>query len=78
MRDALATFHRLVVEGVVRHDGDAVLKAHVVAARASRDDRGWVVSKRKHAAPIDAVPALALAVWRAVVASESVPFVEVW
>lgn len=65
MRDALATFHRLVLEGVVRHDGDPVVAAHVLAAVASRDDNGWRVSKRKQSRPIDAVPAMAMAVWRA-------------
>lgn len=65
MRDALATFHRLVLEGVVRHDGDKVVRSHVMAAVATRDDSGWRVSKRKQSRPIDAVPAMAMAVWRA-------------
>lgn len=78
MRDALATFHRLVVEGVVRHRSDEAIRAHVLAAQATKDDRGWVVSKRKHQKPIDAVPAMAMAVWRAAIARDVEVWAEVW
>jgi phage terminase large subunit-like protein len=65
MRDAIATFHRGVAEGIVRHRGDEAIAAHVSACKAEQDERGWVVSKRKHSKPIDAVPAMAMAYWRA-------------
>jgi phage terminase large subunit-like protein len=65
MRDAIATFHRGVAEGIVRHRGDPAIGAHVSACKAEQDERGWVVSKRKHSKPIDAVPAMAMAYWRA-------------
>lgn len=78
MRDALATFHRLVAEGKIRHTHDAVIREQILAAKATRDDRGWAVSKRKHHKPIDAVPAIAMAVWRAVVSAEHHVFAEAW
>lgn len=78
MRDALATFHRLVIEGKIRHAHDPVIREQLLAAKATRDDRGWVVSKRKHHKPIDAVPAIAMAVWRAVVSAEPYVFAEAW
>ena len=65
MRDALAAFHRGVVDGTVRHDGDAVLAQHMAWTRAEQDERGWVVRKRRHHHPIDAVIAVSLAYWRA-------------
>jgi len=63
MRDALAAFHRGVKDGRVRHPGDRAMAAHVGATKAQRDDRGWIVRKRRHSRPIDAVPAMAVAVW---------------
>lgn len=70
MRDALATFYRLVSEGLIVHDGDPVLKAHVTAAKADQDERGWVVRKRTQARPIDALIAACIAVWRAEIDSQ--------
>jgi len=64
MRDALAAMHRLVSDGLLETDGDPILSEHVAATRAEQDERGWVVRKRKHSKPIDAVIAAALAVWR--------------
>lgn len=64
MRDAIATFHELLFEGRLVHDGDPVLAAHVAAATAEEDDKGWVVRKRKQSKPIDALIASILAVWR--------------
>lgn len=66
MRDALASFHRGVAEGIVRHRGDPAIAAHIAACKGDQDERGWVVRKRKHSKPIDAVIAMALAYWRAV------------
>lgn len=66
MRDALTCLHRLVTERRLRHSGDRVIRAHVAACRGKFDaDRGWTVRKREASKPIDAVIALAIAVWRA-------------
>lgn len=65
MRDALAAFHRGVAEGIVRHRGDQQIAAHVAACQGEQDERGWIVRKRRHSRPIDAVIAMALAYWRA-------------
>lgn len=80
MRDALAAFHRGVVEGRVRHDGDVVLAQHLAWTRAEQDERGWVVKKRKHSHPIDAVIAVSLAYWRAThhAAGSSVVLIDPW
>ncbi|WP_197708220.1 terminase TerL endonuclease subunit, partial [Escherichia coli] len=64
-RDALAAFERAVADGRVRHRGDQAIAAHVAACKATQDERGWIVHKRRHSRPIDAVPAMAMAVWRA-------------
>lgn len=77
MRDALATFYRFATEGRLRHNGDRVLAAHFAAVRASQDEKGWKIEKRKHSKPIDAVIASALAVWRAA-QERSGPMVEAW
>lgn len=65
MRDALAAFHRGVVDGVLRHRGDPAIRAHLAATKARQDERGWTVRKREHRRPIDAVIAMAMAYWRA-------------
>ena len=65
MYDALAFFHRAVAEGLVRHNGDPVVAAHIAACRGEQVERGWRVTKRTHSRPIDAVIAIAGAVWRA-------------
>jgi phage terminase large subunit-like protein len=65
MYDALAFFHRAVADGLVRHSGDPVVAAHVSACQGEQVERGWRVSKRNHTRPIDAVIAMAGAVWRA-------------
>jgi phage terminase large subunit-like protein len=77
MRDALATFYRLAIEGGMRHNGNKEFMAHVVAVRASMDEKGWKIEKRKHTKPIDAVIAAALAVWRAS-QEQAFPTVEFW
>ena len=64
-RDAISAFHRGVADGVVRHRGDPVARAHVAATRASHDARGWNITKRSNRKPIDATVAMALAYWRA-------------
>jgi len=65
MRDALAALYRAVADGTLRHRGDPAITAHVSACQGYEDERGWVVRKRKQSRPIDAVIAMALAVWRA-------------
>lgn len=65
MRDALAAFHRGVVDGALRHRGDPAIRAHLAATKARQDERGWLVRKREHRRPIDAVIAMAMAYWRA-------------
>ena len=63
MRDALEAFEKGCVRGMVRHRGDPAIASHVKAVKGERDERGWVVRKRKHTKPIDAVIAMAIAYW---------------
>jgi len=67
MRDALAALERGVLDGVLRHDGDPVLREHLAWCAADRADSGELrrVSKADRTRPIDGVIALALAFWRA-------------
>lgn len=67
MREALQTLERLVLEEKIRHSGDPVLAAHFANARVERGHSGEIrrVVKLDQRKPIDAVIALALAVWRA-------------
>ena len=67
MRDALAALERGVLDGVLRHDGDPVLREHLAWCVADRADSGELrrVSKADRTRPIDAVVAVALAYWRA-------------
>ena len=73
MRDALQTLYRLVHEGTLRHDGDPVLAAHLANCAVERGHRDEIrrVRKLDERKPIDAVPAMALAVWRATQAVEN-------
>jgi phage terminase large subunit-like protein len=76
MRDALQTFYRLVHEGTLRHTGDPVIAAHLANTAVERGHRDEIRRVRKidERKPIDAVPAMALAVWRATQARP----VEIW
>lgn len=67
MRDALQAMFNLAAEGKLRHGGDPVLAAHVANAGAERGYSSEIRRVRKIDArlPIDAVPAMAMAVWRA-------------
>ena len=67
MRDALQEFYSVVAEGRLRHNSDDVVAAHLANTRAERGFSGEIrrVAKIDPRKPIDAVPALALAVWRA-------------
>jgi hypothetical protein len=68
MREALQVFYRVVTEGKLRHRGDPVIAAHLANAGVERrySDEIRRVRKIDERKPIDAVPAMALAVWRAV------------
>jgi len=60
---ASAGLYRLIDEGVLVHDGDPVLRAHVLAGSVKQTERGWRLVKDRHAKrPIDALIALAIAV----------------
>jgi phage terminase large subunit-like protein len=79
MRDALACLHRLAHDGLIDHDGDPMVAAHFAGAVGKQDDRGWVLSKARQTKRIDAVVAIALAVWRAVEAGgQADAWMEVW
>jgi len=79
MRDALACFYRLAKDGRLVHDGDPVMAAHVAAARASQDEKGWVIQKRHQSRPIDALIAIVLAVWRVdVTSNQAEPWSDSW
>jgi phage terminase large subunit-like protein len=77
MRDALQTMFNLAAEGKLRHRGDPVLRQHVLNAGCERGLASELRRVRKidGRLPIDAVPAMALACWQAVVmAPVSEPF----
>jgi phage terminase large subunit-like protein len=70
MREALETLERTILGNLLRHNGDPVLAAHFANCAVQRAEsaqkeirRVRQIDQRK---PIDVVPALALAVWRAV------------
>jgi phage terminase large subunit-like protein len=74
MRDALQTMFNLAAEGRLRHSGDPVLRAHVLNAGVERGYSSEIrrVTKIDQRLPIDAVPAMALAVWAASTGEPSV------
>lgn len=58
---ASGTFFKLVEEGLLHHDGDPVLRAHVLGARVKDDERGWRFRKDPRSQrPTDALFALAV------------------
>jgi phage terminase large subunit-like protein len=65
MADAYQSFYQAVMEGRIMHNGDGVLSAHLAATAAQKTDRGWKISKIRSSQRIDAVPASAVAVYRA-------------
>lgn len=74
-RDAYQALFTAVSEGRLRHDGDPVTAAHLANCAVERDDRNQEIKRLRKIdprKPIDAVPALALAVWRATLAQPSV------
>jgi hypothetical protein len=74
-RDAYQALFTAVLEGKLRHNGDPVLRAHLANCAAVRDERNQQIMRLRKldaSKPIDAVPALALAVWQAMSAQPSV------
>jgi phage terminase large subunit-like protein len=62
MANASENLYRLIETGCLVHDGDPVLRAHVVAGITKQTERGWrLVKDPKLARPIDALIALAMA-----------------
>jgi phage terminase large subunit-like protein len=74
-RDAYQALYTAVLEGRLRHRGDPVVAAHLGNCTVDRDERTREIRRLRKIdprKPIDAVPALALAVWRATLAQPSV------
>ena len=67
MREALQCLFNLVAEGKLRHLGDPVVRSHIANAGVDRGYSSEIrrITKVDPRLPIDAVPAMALAVWRA-------------
>jgi len=65
MVPASATLLELIRDGRLVHDGDPLLRRHVLAAVASQTERGWRISKRRSRQAIDGCVALAMAADRA-------------
>lgn len=62
MANASENLFRLIESGELVHDGDPVLRAHVVAGATKATERGWrLVKDPKLSRPIDALIALAMA-----------------
>jgi phage terminase large subunit-like protein len=67
MANASENLYRLIDAGQLSHDGDPVLRAHVVAGVTKETERGWrLVKDPKMSRPIDALIALAMAALPAV------------
>lgn len=58
-------FYQACREGIIAHDGDPVLAAHVEATAADLTERGWRPRKLRSSQVIDACVATAWASWRA-------------
>lgn len=62
MHLASANLYRLIDEGLLVHDGNPELRAHVLAGHVKETERGWRLTKDpKSRRPIDALIALAIA-----------------
>lgn len=66
MAPASETLYELIMSGRVVHDGDPVLRSHILAAVPSQTERGVRVSKRKSRRQIDAAIGAVMAASRAV------------
>jgi len=65
MHDAVSAMRKGAIEGVPRHQGDAVAAAHVGACVVKDTSRGPVLDKRLASRPIDGAVAMTGAYWRA-------------
>lgn len=74
MRDALQALFNLAAEKKLRHGGDPVLRSHIANTGVERGFGSEIRRVRRidQRLPIDAVPAMALAVWAAASAEPSV------
>jgi phage terminase large subunit-like protein len=62
MASASANLYRLVETGDLVHDGDPVLRSHVMAGATKETERGWrLVKDPKSRRPVDALIAMAIA-----------------
>jgi phage terminase large subunit-like protein len=62
MANASENLYRLIEAGQLAHDGDPVLRAHVMGGVTKETERGWRLQKDpKLSRPIDALIALAMA-----------------
>lgn len=75
MGPASETLYELIQSGRVVHDGDPVLRSHVLAAVPSLTERGVRVSKRKSRKHIDAAVSSVMVAARAVHEPAPAPFV---
>lgn len=66
MAPASEKLYELITEQRLVHDGDPLLRQHVLSAVVQHTDRGWRISKRKSRARIDGCVALAVSADRAV------------
>jgi phage terminase large subunit-like protein len=66
MAQGSIVLYDLIREGDLVHDGDPLLRRHVLAGVAAETESGWRVSKKKSGKKIDACIALILAASRAV------------
>jgi phage terminase large subunit-like protein len=66
MGDACQLFYRAARQGMLAHDGDPVLAAHVEATAAEQTERGWRIRKLRSSQKIDACVASVMAHARAV------------
>lgn len=80
MRQAIQDFYSDMLDGRIVLDGDPVIAAHLNATAGTRTERGWKIEKLKAAAPIDAVPAIVMAVAlaRSLALAPAVPFGGSW
>lgn len=74
MGPASETLYELIRSGRVVHDGDPLLRAHILAAVPATTERGVRISKRKSKAHIDAAVAAAMAASSAVHEVRDTPF----
>ena len=77
MREALQAFYRVVTDGTLRHRGDEQISKHLAQTAVERRAADEIrrVSKLDPRQPIDAVPAMALAVWRVLQHASTEPLV---